>query len=493
MLARFTRCLALFCCLTIPAFSQQFEQVVIDSTAASTGYYIALRPVTGNIQGVMVLLPGFGDTPEAVFAGSRLQNIAWTNDILTIAVSGGSNLLLTEDLQQRLNAVLKDVLKRYQVAPDRFVIGGFSAGGTLALRYTELCREYPTAFPIQPRAVFSVDGPVDVPDLVDRFDKSIKKNYSPRSFNEAKAVKKMLADQLGELPASLPRYVTASPFYTGSETPGNERFLQHVAVRSYHDLDMQWQMKERRNSLYDINAAAASEMISRLLQQGNEEAELIQAKYAGRNANGERNPHSWSIVDEAELVQWVRRKLRFLPENVPGSYQLGEPAGWPVERMKFPIEFAPSINYQGYEDLRFLPGWGDQKSEEYWSYCFLWWLEGQPRLDKATLESYLKAYYEGLIGRNITRRQIPADKVVPVKVQLTAVKNNAGDAQTFSGEIDMLDYMGVQPIRLHVTLHVKDCAVAQRKALFVELSPRPAGHAVWQQMDQLWKTFECGK
>lgn len=493
MLARTIRCVVLICCLALPAFSQQFEPVVVDSTASSTGYYIALRPASGKIQGVMVLMPGFNDPPEAVFAASKLQNIAWTNDILTIAVGGGPNLILSDELQQKLSAVLRDVVQRYKVAPDRFVIGGFSAGGSLALRYTELCKEQPAVFPVQPQAVFSVDGPVDVPDLLQRYDKFIKRNYSARSTNEGKMIKKMLADQLGELPANLPRYVAVSPFYMDSETPGNERFLQHVAVRSYHDIDMGWQMKERRNSLYDINAAAASEMISRLRQQGNEDAELVQAKSPGYNANGERNPHSWSIVDETELVQWMRRKLHFLPENVPGNYQLGTPAGWAVERMKFPIEFAPAISYLGYEDLRFLPGWGDQKSEEYWSYCFLWWLEGKPQLDKVTLESYLKTYYEGLVGRNIAPRKIPADKVVPVKVQLTPVKSLPGDAQTFNGEIDMLDYMGVQPIRLHVALHVKDCAAARRKALFVELSPRPAGHAVWQQMDQLWKTFECGK
>ncbi|MBC9933155.1 hypothetical protein [Chitinophaga qingshengii] len=493
MRSRFTRCFVLFCGLSSTVYAQQFERVVVDSSAAAAGYYMALQPGSGHVQGVMVLMPGFGDPPEAVFASSKLQNVAWTNDILTIAVSGGQNLLLTDNLQRQLNAVMKDVIKRYRVAPERFVIGGFSAGGTLALRYTELCKERPADFPIQPRAVFSVDGPVDIPDLVRRFDRFIKRDFSPRSTNEAKSVKKMMANQLGELPANMPRYVAASPFYTAADTPGNEHFLQQVAVRSYHDLDMPWQLKERRNSLSDLNAAAASEMISRLLQQGNEEAEFIQTQHAGYNLDGTRNPHSWSIVDERELVQWVRRKLRFLPENVPGNYLLGEPAGWSVERMKFPIEFAPSINYQGYEDLRFLPGWGNQQSEEYWSYCFLWWLEEQPQLDKTTLESYLKAYYEGLVDRNIGRRQIPADKIVPVKVQLTPAKITPGDAQTFNGDIDMLDYMGVQPIRLHVILHIKDCTVPQRKALFVELSPRPAGHTVWRQMDSLWKSFECGK
>ena len=62
------------------------------------------------------------------------------------------------------------------------------------------------------------------------------------------------------------------------------------------------------------------------------------------------------------------------------SYKLDVPAGWNVERIPFPIDFAPGINYTGVEDLRFTPGWEDLTSEEHWSYAFLWWLDEGQRL-----------------------------------------------------------------------------------------------------------------
>jgi hypothetical protein len=74
------------------------------------------------------------------------------------------------------------------------------------------------------------------------------------------------------------------------------------------------------------------------------------------------------------------------------------------------------------EDVRFASGWDDEKSPQYWSYAYLWWLEDDPKIDAATLEKHLTAYYEGLVGRNLTGRNIPAGKVIPTRVQLKSTR-----------------------------------------------------------------------
>ncbi|MGL6267834.1 MAG: hypothetical protein ACRC2O_07895, partial [Chitinophagaceae bacterium] len=58
-------------------------------------------------------------------------------------------------------------------------------------------------------------------------------------------------------------------------------------------------------------------------------------------------------------------------------YTLPVPKDWTIERFPIPISFAPQIPYRGVEDIRFTPGWGKKISEEYWSYAFLWYLEGE--------------------------------------------------------------------------------------------------------------------
>lgn len=44
---------------------------------------------------------------------------------------------------------------------------GYSAGGTIALRYTELCNQSPESFPVRPKCVLTVDSPVDIIDYGD--------------------------------------------------------------------------------------------------------------------------------------------------------------------------------------------------------------------------------------------------------------------------------------------------------------------------------------
>src|SRR6185436_7797954 len=101
------------------------------------------------------------------------------------------------------------------------------------------------------------------------------------------------------------------------------------------------------------------------------------------------------------------------------------------------------ITYQGEEHLRFPPGWGEIKSEEFWSYCYLWWIGEDAIISKQSLERDLKLYYDGLVGRNIINRKIDSTLVVPTVVEFQPVEKGRNTA--FQGTVRMLDYMGRQP------------------------------------------------
>lgn len=174
-------------------------------------------------------------------------------------------------------------------------------------------------------------------------------------------------------------------------------------------------------------------------------------------------------------------------------YTLDFPAGWGVERFQIPIEFAKSIPYKGIEDIRFAPGWGDAKSEEYWTYAFLWYLNEMPAANEAILQTNLNAYYTGLIERNIERRKIPAEKLFPVKTSMNEVKAAPGDLKTFRGTIHMLDYMEQKPILLNCVVHVKKCAGRKEGFIFYEISPKATTEKVWERLDALWKSFACAE
>ena len=80
----------------------------------------------------------------------------------------------------------------------------------------------------------------------------------------------------------------------------------NVPVRLYYDTDIEWQLKNRRNSFYDTKMADGSELINRLLLAGNNEAEFIASKQPGLRSNGMRHPNSISIVNEVECIHWIK-------------------------------------------------------------------------------------------------------------------------------------------------------------------------------------------
>lgn len=167
------------------------------------------------------------------------------------------------------------------------------------------------------------------------------------------------------------------------------------------------------------------------------------------------------------------------------SFKLPIPTGFTTEEFPLPPDFAPTFTYKGVEEIRFHPGWGDSTSKGYWSYTYLWWLEGTPVINEAALTSNLKAYYDGLVGRNITSRKIPAEKVVPTVVSIKEARSKGNDKATFTGTVSMLDYMTQRPMVLHAVIHVKDAGKSGKTAVIIEVSPQQTGGDVWKQLDEV--------
>ncbi len=172
-------------------------------------------------------------------------------------------------------------------------------------------------------------------------------------------------------------------------------------------------------------------------------------------------------------------------------YTLPIPKNWTIERFLIPISFAPQIPYKGVEDIRFTPGWGKVKSDEYWSYAFLWYLDGTIKMDAKTLNDNLQAYFTGLIKTN--RSNTIIGKMEPVVTSFKETKKDAGDLQTYIGTIKMEDYMTLKPLMLNCKVHLKSCPGENKTLIFYELSPQVFSHTVWQSLDKLWVDFRCKK
>ncbi len=173
-------------------------------------------------------------------------------------------------------------------------------------------------------------------------------------------------------------------------------------------------------------------------------------------------------------------------------YSFPTPKNWGVERFLVPPSFAPSISYKGVEDIRFAPGWAKSGSDEYWSYAFLWYLEGKPVVTEASLEKDLKTYYTGLIEANSDSARLAAGKSISVTTKFKS-NHSSGAQPSFTGTVTMMDYLSGKPITLHCRVRTRSCHEPGKEFVYFELSPQPYTHSVWKSLDQLWQDFDCEK
>jgi hypothetical protein len=69
-------------------------------------------------------------------------------------------------------------------------------------------------------------------------------------------------------------------------------------------------MKNRNGDYHDMGALDHTTMINILNGSGNVEAKFMNALGKGYNLDGSRNPHSWSIIDAQECVEWIMESLK---------------------------------------------------------------------------------------------------------------------------------------------------------------------------------------
>ncbi|HEX3168076.1 MAG TPA: hypothetical protein VHQ93_17525 [Chitinophagaceae bacterium] len=204
-----------------------------------------------------------------------------------------------------------------------------------------------------------------------------------------------------------------------------------------------------------------------------------------------------SVLFVVVLLLYLKSSGQNVNEEFDGKkweapYVLDTLKGWDVERFLIPISFAPSIPYKGVEDIRFTPGWAKKTTNEYWSYAFLWYLDGTPVFNAKTIENNLIAYYTGLTKVNSDSSKI-ADKLFPVTATIRSRHTETGDLKTFEGSVTMLDYMSKEPITLNVVIHIKACTGKDKTFVFHEISPMPYTDDVWKRLHQLWVNFKCNK
>lgn len=173
-------------------------------------------------------------------------------------------------------------------------------------------------------------------------------------------------------------------------------------------------------------------------------------------------------------------------------YTLPLPEKWGMEKIAFPISFAPEISYNGNEEIRFTPGWGNEASEEYWSYTFLWFINGTPKIDQIILQDNFSKYFSGLYRLNNKKQPVASDLNF-TKPKIEKVETVSGDTDTYRGKISTLNFLNGKDLELFAIMHIRAYADSQHTAVLVEFSPKPYEHSVWQKLNAVVDGFRYNK
>jgi pimeloyl-ACP methyl ester carboxylesterase len=279
------------------------------------GSYRIYEPA-GKPVGLLVLIPGGAASPDEFEAKgstpSMLPQRLIGQQMVTIVPSAGSFSHWLEDgFLQHLDAIVSETLVTHRIPTNRVVVGGFSAGGTAAVRYAEFCAARQSAGGVRVRGVFAVDAPLDFGRFWQGETLAVRRRANPRFVAEAERVLAAMHDVLGGSPEEYPaRYLRASPFSAFAEDGGQAQLLASIPVRLYTEPDIQWWMTNRQVDYYSMNAVDAASLVLQLRLLGNRQAELVTTESRGVRPDGSRHPHSWSIVDEPQLSEWILRQVR---------------------------------------------------------------------------------------------------------------------------------------------------------------------------------------
>ena len=300
--------LLILICFANVLLGQSVKEIKLENS--STNNYYVVEP-KGEIKGVMVLLPGGSYEPTSIFPETKLHNVAYLHNILTVAMDyGKTTLYVNENVLYRMNTALIDVMERYKIPKDKFVMGGYSAGGITSLCYTIHSKKFPEETVIEPQGVFTADAPVDLSEIWYYLRREIKKNFSELAVNEAKYFLPYLEKDMNGTPENnFENYIKHSPYTHRSDDGGNVKYLLDTPVRLHHDPDVVWRLENRRQDFFDMNEPYASAMINWLMLNGNDKAQFVVSKSPAMMSNGNRNTHAWSVIEEVSCVLWVKKCL----------------------------------------------------------------------------------------------------------------------------------------------------------------------------------------
>ena len=259
---------------------------------------------TTDSKAVLILFGGFGEKPADIKREFPILEIAKKNQMNLVLMNYSDKLWLEENDKKELATLLQNTLEKHHLNKKDIYIGGFSSGGIVSL----LISDYITGkkqFYIDPKGVFIVDSPIDLLALYKASEINIERNFSDVAVRESKWILNLFDKQLGNPKNGISNYEKYAVFTSASNYSKNLSNLKNTKIRLYTEPDINWWKVNRKTNFEQTNAYYIQKLSESLKKRNFKNVAYIPTENKGYRANGNRHPHSWSIIDKEDLFDWM--------------------------------------------------------------------------------------------------------------------------------------------------------------------------------------------
>jgi hypothetical protein len=285
------------CCLLLvgeTAIAQNVTRKTLRVDNKNCSYYL-LEP-TIPMRGILLLLPGRGESAKEVFKKTELPTLLKAKGYMTIVPELPYSLFANELIKKQIREIVKT---HAGTGNPTLSLGGFSAGGSVAVSYAEYLLSLDSATNL--KNIFVIDPPLDLERLYAASERFMEYNCNIMR-DEGLQMSTYLDKVLGGSPKDKhENYLALSPFIATESDGGNAKRLKNIPIRLYTEPDLGLVQNRycKELTLEDLNVTDLENLRRVLKMSGNTNCEYVVTK--------DRGYHSWNIAEPRDLVAWIVR------------------------------------------------------------------------------------------------------------------------------------------------------------------------------------------
>ena len=248
---------------------------------------------------LLILFPGFGGTNESIKTECDIVQKALEKNISILILKNNRNFILEKNELEKLGETVVELINKNNINNNKIFIGGFSAGGNLGLqlgKYLTKKENYKNNL----KGIVVIDSPIDLQKLYLKYENILVKEES----ESIEYFFKILEKQIGNPKKDFEKYKEYSPYLNSIEYTENVEF-ENTELIFYTEPALKYR-KENFNENFEDTNGYPIKKLSELLNEKGFKSKYIETENKGYRKNGMRNPHSWSIMNENEIIEWIK-------------------------------------------------------------------------------------------------------------------------------------------------------------------------------------------